>query len=838
MIDTISKALGLVRQYNPLTVAPGALSLAENCVIRRENVIEPRRGFGPTYSFATDYRDFTFFDGEILGRRSTDFSYYDGSIKTITPSGGSSPPAGFRTRFVEAYSNLYVTTGNGPFSLSSLTSGVRYLGAPRSLDFDYTLTSGASGFLATGDQCAYRHLIKRIDDNDNVFFGYPSQRLWVTNSSGGAENVILTITLADDVVAGDVLQVYRTASATGTATDTSGDECGLVYEFTLTSTEISAGTVTFTDTITDTLIGANLYTNPSEEGIGQANARPPVCADMALYKSNFMFYANTSSLHRLTFALVGTTGLTGNTLDIGMAPGALTYNFGAAENVGTRTVAVGATGVTAVDIDTTARSLVRVINQNSGNTDIYAYYLSGPEDLPGQILLEARSSTNNNTISVVASNSTIAPMTFPESPVGSSNDAMSSTKDIRKNALFYSKAQQPEAVPLLNYLPVGPANSQILRIAPLRDSLIIISEAGVYRLTGEDPASFTVVSLDDTVRIKAVESVQVLANQVYALSNQGVIRISENGVEVISREIEIEMTKLLSRTNFENFTFSGSYESERLYLLSTLETDTSTDTDVTWVYNIFTRTWSKWTFGFQRAEVDDSADKIYYSEPGTSNFKHFEERKSFSDSDYADPEYILNSGGTPSSGVVTVTSSNGVPKVGDIIRDSGSPVQEAHITAVVDNGANSYTLTIDDTTISAWSGGVYIYPHIDVQVEWLAWTAKQPAMMKQVREVILLADNTSGENTVTEFDFSFRTNFENTTEYVSMDLGSSGYGSFWGGPWGGGSADTYSYKTFCPMDRQYANRHFFGYRHRKCEEKMSVAGLSIEFEMISEEVGK
>ena len=40
-------------------------------------------------------------------------------------------------------------------------------------------------------------------------------------------------------------------------------------------------------------------------------------------------------------------------------------------------------------IDETARSLVNVINQNVGEI-VQAYYLSGAEDLPGQILLEAR----------------------------------------------------------------------------------------------------------------------------------------------------------------------------------------------------------------------------------------------------------------------------------------------------------------------------------------------------------------------------------------------------------------------------------------------------------------
>lgn len=832
MISVVSKALGLVRQYNPLSVAPGALGLAENCVIRRENVIEPRRGYTAFQSSFQGGYGIAFFENRVLVHRGSSgrINYWDGAVSQDLDGPEFFRFTGLQPRFIDAYQNLYTTTSSGVKAISVLSLGSRRVGAPRGIDFDYTLTSGASGFLVNGDQCAYRHLIKRIDANDNVIFGYPSQRLWVINGTAGAENVVLTITLSNEVVEGDVLQVYRTNSTTGTATDTSGDECGLIYEYTIQAADVTAGSISFTDSVTDTLIGANLYTNPSEEGISQGNNQPPIAKDIALYKSNFMFYANTETKHRLNFSLVGTSGLTGNTLTIA----GTAYNFGATEIIsgaGSPQVKVGATGVAAVDIDTTARSLVKVINQFAANTSVYAYYLSGPDSLPGQILLEEQT-IGGSEFTVLGSNVTIGGMVFPEAPVGSSTDAMTSTSDIRPNALYYSKNQQPEAVPLLNYLPVGPTNAAILRIAPLRDSMIIISEVGIFRLTGEDPQSFTIVTLDDTVRVKAAESVQVLSNQVYALSNQGIIRISENGVEVISREIEIDITKLLQFTNYQDYTFSGSYESERLYMLSTISADGLTEPDVTYVYNIFTRTWTKWTFGFFSARVWDKEDKMYISRTDASSLSV--ERKSFTDDDFADEE-INFSIATYDSATQITGSSGTAPQIGWHIEKEGL---SRHITGVVDNGGSSYTLTFESIP-SAWEAGVgatLLYPSVGMEFEWLHWNGGQPAALKQIRSVAILSDDTSGENSVSQLDISFRSNFEGTKEYQEIDT-QTGYGSYWGGPWGGGSYDDYAYPTLVPAEKQYSNRLFVGVRHRRAREKLSVAGIGYEFEMVSEEVG-
>ena len=834
MLDTVTKALGLVRQYNTLTTAPGAFSKANDCVIRRENVLEPRRGFKKlgTGSAAFDLGAFNFDEYAVFVDNDGKMFYWNGSaITALNSSTTLSNHTGHKIRGVEGFQNCYINDSTGVQVIDGVTDSsgtTRDAGAPRGLDMSYTLTSGASGFLADTFQCAYRHIFKRIDENENQHFGYPSERMWVVNASGGDENVNVTLTLPNDVEEGDVLQVYRTTQASGTSNDASGDEMGLVYEYTVTSSDVTAGSITFTDSITDTLIGATLYTSPSQEGIAQANARPPSARDIALYKSKYMFYGHTSTPHQLQFSLVGTTSLSGKTLTIA----GVTYDFGATEitsGAGSPQAKVSSTGVAATDIDETARSLVRVINRYATNTAVYAYYLSGPEDLPGKILLQ-RQPGSTGSFTIQAEDSAIGAMTFPESPVSpATSTAMTSTSEEKKNRIYYSKDSQPESVPLLNYLPVGPANKRILRIAPLRDSLIIISEAGIYRLTGEDPGSFTVVTLDDTIRVKALETVRVLSNQVIMLTNQGVVRVSENGVEVISREIEIEIQKILNYSSYEDVTRAIVYESERSYLLSSINSSNETSPSITFVFNLFTKTWVRWTIGIEDGIVEERSDQMYYSEGTTSLFQ---ERKSLTDDDFADPETSVTITDI-TDGVITITSSV-TPDVGWALDQGTTSKNIASVLEV----AGGFQLTIDGDIPDSWStGSADLYPAVGMEWEYISWTAGQAGAMKQCRGVALLTDETFNENSVTKVDLRFKTNFDNDEDSVTLIRPEGGWGASWGGfPWGGGN-DTYGYPTYVPGNKQYCNRFFLGGKHRMALQKLAVAGFVVEFEMISEEVG-
>lgn len=829
--DTVTQAKGLVTQYNPLAVQPGVLIQADDCVIRRENTIEDRRGYAEYGTLSSAPSQLFTYSGRVLSHNGTTLSYDNGSGTFTAFSGSYSPPSSHKIRGIEALQNLYFTTSEGVKVATGLSaSSIRASGAPRSLNPSVSLT-GSTGFMSTGKNVAYRIVIKRIDANNNTVFGYPSQREWIYNGSGGSRNVTVTVYFPSEVTTSDIIQVYRTEQTTSTGSDTAGDEMGLIYQVNPTSSDVTAGYLTFTDSIDDALRGATLYTSPSQEGIVQANDRPPLCKDLALFK-DYLFFANTETRHRLNVSLVGTASLSGKTITLA----GVTYNFGATEitsGAGSPQAKVYSSGIAATDIENTARSLVNVINRYASNTLVYAYYVSGPEELPGQILIEARN-VGGSSFTVAASDSAISSMFFPAPPTTGTNAQSTSSNQVQKNGLFFSKAQQAEHVPPTNYVPVGPANAEILRVVTLRDSLIIISEAGVYRLAGETPQNFSVQPVDLTVFCKAKDSVAALANQVFMLSNQGIVAISDTGVQVVSREIEPEITPLIAYSNLASNTYGVAYESERSYLLSTVSSTADTEPTQIFVFNAFTRAWTRWTFGFTSGVVENDADKFYFSKG--VNAKVYRERKDFSDSDYADPEKPITI--TAISGdTVTFTAVALEPLPGWLIKVGASALP---IKSLESTGVNTYQAVMTIPPPASWSVGAGdLVPSVGMQIKWDVWTAGQPGLMKQVREVKILADMLTGNSTVTAFDISFETDIDPDQERVQITSSAARWGSrAWGlFPWGG-SSDSYAYPTYVPMNKQYCRALTLGVLHNTANEKLSISGYSLTFNLISERTGR
>jgi hypothetical protein len=886
--ERVTKLVGLASQYSPLSMSPGALLRANDCSMRRENVIEDRRGYKLYATLSANAKTLLNYNNRVIAHRGTTLEYDNGSGTFASYSGSYSEPTGKRIRACEAFSNLYITTSEGIKVLSDLagTSG-RLAGIPRALDISYSL-AGSSGFLSDTKQCAYRCVVQKTDANSNVHTGYPSQRLWVTNSAGGTRNVTLTSYLPTECVAGDKISFYRTEQFAGVSEDLAGDEMGLVYIYELTATEISAGLVTFTDIVVDALRGATLYTSPSQEGIAQANDRPPLACDVAEFKDHVL-YANTQTKQRLFSTLlsvsqmgrattadtnstdqltniadttnivagwkvegtgipVGTTvsSIVGSTVTLSAAASATAagvsvkfytnrtvtlagtaYNFGSTEiltGAGSPQVQVSTTAVAAADIDLTARSFIKVINRCTANTLVYAYYLSGPDDTPGQMMFEERG-LGASAFTIQASHSSLTSQFSANLPVVTATTTQcTSTNDVRLNYIYVSKKQQGEHVPTLNYLPVGKASKAILRIISLRDSVIVIKEDGVFRVFGEVFSQMSVTAIDKTVICASADSVVELANQVIMLSNQGVVLISETGAQVISRDIEPDIAPLLQSTYLATNAIGLGYESERSYYLSTLTTATDTAANQTLVFNIFTKTWVVHTYAFNAAVI--VGDKMVFTK--ASDPKVYQERKSYDDTDYADPESTITlvsiSGST-----ITFTISGSAPLSGWVVLQGTTGIAIDTVTEV----AGLYTAVLREEPPSSWAAGsATLYPAVNMDIEFHSWTSEAgPGMLKQVRGVGFLTDDIPGNNSVSLLAATFTSNFDPELEEIEIEQPGAGWGAAWGSsPWGG-TGDSNGYPTLVPRNKQYCNRLRVGIRHRNAREHLVIVGYVPLFEV-------
>jgi hypothetical protein len=291
---------------------------------------------------------------------------------------------------------------------------------------------------------------------------------------------------------------------------------------------------------------------------------------------------------------------------------------------------------TSQQIEQAALSIVKVINVQSNLVN--AFYQSGFNDIPGKILFEARDITDPSFY--IFANSTATGGEFnPTLPGTNVNSVISSNESI-PNRIYYSKFQQPEAVPLLNYVDIGPKDKEIRRIIALRESLFVFKEDGIYRLSG-DAAPFFVAGFDFSAVILASDSGAVLNNQIYVLTSQGVVTVTDGGVQVISRPIENRI-KEITRENyaFTTQTFGVPYESERSYHLWTVTSPNDTVPTQCYRYNTFTNSWTRWNTSKTCGIVNFADDKMYL---GAGDINYIEkERKTLTRTDFADREYTLN----------------------------------------------------------------------------------------------------------------------------------------------------------------------------------------------------
>lgn len=722
------------------------------------------------------------------------------------------------------------------------------------------------------------------------------------NSTQG-KDVSITFTVPSNITTNYLYQIYRTAASAGSNIDP-GDDMGLVYESNPTAAEIKAGLITVTDQTPDEFRGADLYTNPRQEGILQANEQPPFAKDIAIYK-NIAFYANTKTRHKKEISLLGVDGLSGTTITIGD----VLYTFAASENTTTGQVQVFTTGTPAQNVDDTARSLVRVVNRYSSNTNIYAYYQSGVDDIPGRMLFEARdidSSTfyimsnsptigsdnfspsiapennaivsnsianptvvstttahglnTNDQVYIVSSNSTpslnglhtvtkLSATTFSV-PVNvtvagtagyfkKAALAAYSDNEVVKNRVYYSKQDIYEAVPVLNYFNVGSGDKEILRIVPLRDSLFILKDDGIYRVTGETSASLVSSLFDTSIEVKGADTVVVGNNQIYGFSNQGVCTISDTGVQIISRPVEDQLLKLAPNSNVPATSFAVFYQTDRKYILWLANSGSDTVSKKAWVYNNVTQAWTNWIQSKTCALVNTANDKLYL---GASDINAVEiERKSFDRTDFADREFSLNVTEYVANTKTITLSSIANVSVGDVL------VQ----TLIHNNNYGSYEYEVESKVLSVdaikskvivntiydyATGPITLYKAYQCKITWAPEDAGNEGEIKQFREATLRFKKSRISSPVMGFSSDLQSGLQEI-ELIGPGLGNWGYFPWGGVPWGGDSTQR-GFRTYVPLSKQRCSLLNCQFKHFVAREDWQLEGLSLVVETLSSRINR
>ena len=307
---------------------PEGMRVADNVVLHRPGLIQPRPGFGDTSgiqgSSTGDHAviDVVQFDGHIF-TYETDFSNgyrwqnagdsgageYD-----IPDAAPVNPDVRERPGVVLARGNMYVTSAGGLVKITEGLGGGTFYRAGVWQTFQPVVTGsnsvgGASTDLAAVDadsSVGYRWCVRRTDASGYIARSAPSSRVVVrvpaATFANGAYVTLGSIYLPDEALEGDVIEFYRTKN-TGSLTSDPGEDFFLCGTHKVTSSEITAGVISssaVTDNVLDANLGAALYTSASQLGVNASKELPPMGHDLAQWR-NVTWMAGTEERKALTF---------------------------------------------------------------------------------------------------------------------------------------------------------------------------------------------------------------------------------------------------------------------------------------------------------------------------------------------------------------------------------------------------------------------------------------------------------------------------------------------------------------------------------------------------------
>lgn len=337
--------------------------------------------------------------------------------------------------------------------------------------------------------------------------------------------------------------------------------------------------------------------------------------------------------------------------------------------------------------------------------------------------------------------------------------SVTSLNDAAANRLYWSDIDEPESVPVLNYVSVGTSNGSILRLVPLRNALLVFKTDGVYRVSGSAPSSWSVECLDPTINLLRPEAVAAFDNQAFAWTTQGIFAVSEMGARGLSRgliDVELrQVAKLITDDATTHATFVVPWQQRQTVLFGVPITYGATaqfiGTGRVYAYNLSTEAWSEWMVGWQFACPSAKNDRIYVSRPERAsssgiNAVVYEVRQAVDDPRGYDRVYSAMASVVWSSDRLSFTvpaSSIGTwyPLVGDVI--TGLVVDTfsyRRITgASYSSGTGLWTITLE----SAMPAGVYTASAQEqaiVRLEWHPTAASTVPVGSFVRELQLELD--------------------------------------------------------------------------------------------------
>ena len=438
----------------------------------------------------------------------------------------------------------------------------------------------------------------------------------------------------------------------------------------------------------------------------------------------------------------------------------------------------------------TAQGIVKAVNRDDASL-VFGNYTSGITDTPGKMRFTAEGFTGP--IYLRANSSTAGDAFYPVLPSSfNSGTQVFSKNDVQPHVVYISKIGEPEAVPYVNFLPVGSRNKPIKRILALRNSVIVLKEDGVWKITGDNPVNFTATCLDSTVQVIAPNTAAALNNQIYFLAIDGICVATDSAVAIVSRRIENRIENIVGLDDIADISSAVAYDSDRTYRICTTLPNQDERT-VTYFHNALNDTWTESDQLFVGGVIGPNNLMYYIS---TDN-RILRERKNGTRIDYGGQNYSITVTSVAADLLsAVIVSSSAVPMEGDfIVKDDVI----SRIETVTNTSGSNYQITFYYPTNLEAADSTILYARIVSTVKMAPYHAGMVERGKQFSQLQL--HQRSPNITKIKCSFTGQTfGGSEVTEWNAVDVGGAAAG--WGNePWGftpWGDADT--------IDIQYSTK--------------------------------
>lgn len=370
-----------------------------------------------------------------------------------------------------------------------------------------------------------------------------------------------------------------------------------------------------------------------------------------------------------------------------------------------------------------------------------------------------------------------------EPPIGASTTIYTefATSEKAISSFIISKENNPELIPYsgiktpnvagpFNPPKVGDPNKAIVACASTKDSVYLLKEDGVARVfIGFGTLVPTIEGInvfDNTTFCVSAGSVQVLNDSVLFLAQNGVHAISGNNIDKVSGQIETELKKAISQcravSKLDNIrSFANSAKG-----LYGLYIPTGVTSYVTYVLNIQTMRWVKWSNTFNGAAIDQDGRLTTLMTDDSGNYVR-QDRYTNGDPraeiDQIDDEFVLTGATNFDADFVRTITQTGLGdksyRLGSkqVYYKAGSTVYPVTLART---DANTVIVTFS-TLPTAFSTSDSIVVGVNIMLEFKPFTNNNPSTLK-----MFSGFHTHTEESVLDLSVSFRTEARSTFSVV------------------------------------------------------------------------